>query len=281
MEELIAKAAEDLVNSNYAIVLTGAGMSTESGIPDFRGPNGIWTKNPDAERMAYEIYHEFLNNPGTYWEMRLSQKSLLGDLEEALPNSGHFALAELEKMNILKSIITQNIDGLHIKAGSRRVIEYHGSILKLRCPACGERFEVGDYDLAELKKENRLPPKCSICGEPIKSDVVHFNEPIPADVVKKSLEEACKCDLMMLCGTSAVVYPFAGLPRMVRQREMEMLHANSAGSFSRETVTASKIIEVNAEPTPLTLEGVSDYLIQGSTADILPAIVEYVVEISK
>ena len=276
MEELIAKVAKDLVNSSYAIVLTGAGMSTESGIPDFRGPNGVWTKNPDAEKMAYETYHKFLEDPKKYWEMRFSQKSLLGDLETALPNQGHFALAELEQMDISKGVITQNIDGLHVKAGSREVIEYHGSVLKLRCTACGARFDVEDYDFEKLREEKRLPPLCSACNSPIKSDVVHFNEPIPSDVIEKSLEEVGKCDFMLLCGTSAVVYPFAGLPRILRQRERELRHANDKGISSTEEAPAFKIIEVNAEPTPLTIEKVSDYLIQGKTASILPQIVHYV-----
>jgi NAD-dependent deacetylase len=279
MEELIAKAAKDLVNSSYAIALTGAGMSTESGIPDFRGPNGIWTKNPDAERMAYEIYHEFLNDPKQYWAMRFNQKSLLGDLENAIPNPGHLALAELEKMKVLKSIITQNIDGLHIKAGNGKIIEYHGSVLKLRCPRCGVRFDVGDYDLEMLRERNKLPPLCNKCEAPIKGDVVHFNEPIPSDVARQGLEEANKCDLMLLCGTSAVIYPFAGLPRIVRQRELEMRHTNYSGVSSKGKIPAFTIIEVNEEPTPLTTEKISDYLIKGKTADILPRLVEHVREI--
>ena len=117
MEELIERAARDLVNSSYAIALTGAGMSTESGIPDFRGPSGVWTKNPEAERRAYETYHKFLAAPKEYWEERLGGPSLLGDLTEIAPNPGHYALAELEKVGALKTVITQNVDNLHQKAG--------------------------------------------------------------------------------------------------------------------------------------------------------------------
>jgi NAD-dependent deacetylase len=120
-------------------------MSTESGIPDFRGPNGIWTKNPEAERRAYETYHNFLRNPKGYWEDVLSGRSVLGDLASARPNPGHEALVELEKLGILKSVLTQNIDGLHVKAGNKRVLEYHGSVLKLRCPSCGTRYERTEY----------------------------------------------------------------------------------------------------------------------------------------
>jgi NAD-dependent deacetylase len=113
MSEFIERAAEDLVKSKYAISLTGAGISTESGIPDFRGPSGVWTKDPDAERKAYERYDKFKRNPKEYWEEILSGPSLLGDLEKAQPNAGHFALAELEEMGHLRSIITQNVDNLH------------------------------------------------------------------------------------------------------------------------------------------------------------------------
>jgi NAD-dependent deacetylase len=267
LDSLIEQAATDLLKSHHAIALTGAGMSTESGIPDFRGPNGIWTKNPEAERRAYETYHNFLRDPKGYWQDVLSGRSMLGDLTSAQPNPGHHALVDLEKLGILKSVLTQNIDGLHVKAGNKRVLEYHGSILKLRCPSCGTRYERSEYDLQALMREDKLPPRCSKCSSPIKGDVVHFNEPIPQDVAQESMEEAWKCDLMLICGTSAVVYPFAQLPRIARQRRFDEV---------RSPVTTTTIIEVNAEPTPLTAEGISDYLIQGRTAEILPRIVEAV-----
>jgi NAD-dependent deacetylase len=272
LDSLIEKAASDILKSNHAIALTGAGMSTESGIPDFRGPNGIWTKNPEAERRAYETYHNFLRNPKGYWEDVLSGRSILGDLTSAKPNPGHEALVELEKLGRLKAVLTQNIDGLHVKAGGKRVLEYHGSVLKLRCPSCGTRYRRDEYDLQGLMQQDKLPPRCNKCGSPIKGDVVHFNEPIPADVAQESLEEAWKCDLMLICGTSAVVYPFAQLPRVARQRRFE------EGQSSETTTT---IIEVNAEPTPLTAEGISDYLIQGRTAEILPRIAEAVKKLSR
>ena len=277
MESLIKRAAEDLARSRYAIVLTGAGISTESGIPDFRGPDGIWTKNPDAERKAYQTYHTFLSSPKKYWQERLSQPSILGDLEKAKPNPGHYALAELERMSILKCVITQNVDGLHEKAGNQKVLEYHGSIYKLRCPSCGLRFRREEYDLEILKgDESQIPPRCAKCKSPIKGDVVHFNEPIPSDVADGSLEETYKCDLMLICGTSAVVYPFASLPQIARQRNIEIRRKANSGHSSVESALAVTIIEINADPTPLTTEKISDYLIQGKTAEILPKLVEYV-----
>jgi NAD-dependent deacetylase len=259
--DLIQRAAENLLQSRYAIALTGAGISTESGIPDFRGPNGIWTKNPEAERMAYESYFKFQKNPKEYWIERLTGPFLLGDLEKAAPNPGHLALAELEEMGLLKCVITQNIDNLHQKGGSKRVLDYHGNMSLLRCVSCNARFEPRQFDLDRLKKEDRLPPLCPQCRGVLKSDIVHFHEAIPMDVADQSQEEAVKCDLMLICGTSATVYPFALLPRMAKQRSLGKLKT---------------IIEINADPTPLTQEKISDYLIQGKTGQILPQILEEV-----
>jgi NAD-dependent deacetylase len=261
MKDLIQRAAEALTQSRYAIALTGAGISTESGIPDFRGPNGIWTKNPEAEKMAYESYAKFQKNPKAYWIERLTGPFILGDLEKAAPNKGHKALAELERLGRLKCVITQNIDNLHQKAGSRRVLDYHGNMSLLRCASCNARFAPNTFDLEHLKREDRLPPLCPRCRGILKSDIVHFHEPIPVDVAEQSQEEAEKCDLMVICGTSATVYPFALLPRMAKQ------------GYSGKKTT---IIEINADPTPLTHEKISDYLIQGKTGQILPQILEEV-----
>lgn len=281
MEQLIERAARDLVNSEYAIALTGAGMSTESGIPDFRGPSGVWTKDPEAERRAYRSYERFLEDPKGYWKESLASRSMLGDLRSMLPNSGHYALADLEKMNILKYVLTQNVDALHEKAGTQNLLEYHGSFMKLRCTSCGLRFSRDEFNLEILLKEDQLPPRCSKCHGIVKSDTVSFGEPIPGDVAHRSLEEAWKCDLMLICGTSAVVYPFASLPRVARQRRIEKERKSEAGIFAIEKTPAVTIIEVNAEPTPLTVERISDYLIQGNTGDILPRIAEAVKRIMK
>ena len=261
MEDLIQRAAEDLIKAKYRIALTGAGISTESGIPDFRGPNGIWTKNPEAEMKAYEVYDQFKANPKGYWEERLDPQgsisrlfSILGEIGKVQPNPGHYALAELEKMGILRYVITQNVDGLHQKAGSKKVIEYHGGINKFRCIVCNRRFSRDELNLEKIRMEEKLPPYCQ-CGGVIKDDGVFFGEPIPSDVLEMSQNEVWKCDLMLICGTSAVVYPFASLPEMANP--------------------ATIIIEINADPTPLTGR-TSDYLIQGKTGEILPQVVERV-----
>jgi NAD-dependent deacetylase len=277
-DDLIKRAARDLVNCRYAVALTGAGISTESGVPDFRGPSGIWTKDPQAERRAYRSYESFLEDPKTWWEERLGVPNILGNLDEAMPNAGHRALAELEKMGLLKCVITQNVDGLHEKAGSRNVLEYHGSLLKLRCMSCMARYRRNEFDLVAYQEANILPPLCS-CGGVIKSDGVAFGEPIPADVASQSVEEARRCDLMLICGTSAVVYPFANLPRIARQRRAERPRKTQDGLTATEKIPAVMIIEINAEPTPLTYERISDYLIRGKTGEILPRIVREVKEL--
>ncbi|MBI2877099.1 MAG: NAD-dependent deacylase [Candidatus Tectomicrobia bacterium] len=272
MEPLIEKAARDLARSRYAIALTGAGISTESGIPDFRGPSGVWTRDPAAESRAYRSYERFQEDPKAWWKERLSGPSLLGDVEKARPNPGHYALAELERLGRLQWVITQNVDALHEKAGSQNVLEYHGSLLKLRCTSCIARFRRDEFDLEQLRREDLLPPRCPRCGGLIKTDGVAFGEPIPQDVARKSLEEALRCDLMLICGTSAVVYPFAELPRVARQRKVEAERKARAG-VSSEQIPTITIVELNAEPTPLTREKISDYLIQGKTGEILPQIV--------
>ncbi|MHB1126403.1 MAG: SIR2 family NAD-dependent protein deacylase [Bacillota bacterium] len=252
MHDLIMRAARDLVQSRHAIALTGAGISTESGIPDFRGPDGIWTKNPEAERRAYEAYTKFINDPAGYWEETMNSGSVLGELGRYLPNPGHYALSELEKLGVLKCVVTQNVDNLHRKAGSINVLEYHGNAFKLRCLQCTSRYEEDNFDL-----QSQMPPLCLNCGEVLKYDVVYFGEPIPEDVALHSIDEAGKSDLMLICGTSAVVYPFANLPLIGRRNK-------------------AVIIEINAEPTPLTHNHISDYLIRGKTGAILPGILNEV-----
>ncbi len=274
IHQLIERAAGDLVSAKHALALTGAGMSTESGISDFRGPDGVWTKDPEAEKRAFEAYPRFVADPEAFWVDLLSNPvPFLTQMESAQPNPGHRALAELEHTGILKWTITQNIDGLHEKAGANNVLEYHGSLFKLRCPTCNARYPRDAYDLSAMLDSGTLPPRCKSCSAPIKSDIVFFGEPIPGDVADQSMAEAQKCDVMLVCGTSATVYPFATLPRIAGCRHEKGLAGLHFAEWSRPSAT---VVEVNAEPTPLTEEGISAYLIQGMTGDILPAIAEAV-----
>jgi len=277
MDELIERAANDLIGSKYAIALTGAGISTESGIHDFRGPDGIWTKHPEAEMEAYEAYGKLVRDPKHHWEKMLEPGSfykLFEEIGNANPNRGHLALAELEKAGILKTVITQNVDGLHQKAGSQNVIEYHGGLAKLRCMSCGSRFLKSEYDLEKLKKDDQLPPRCRKCNGVLKGDGVYFGEAIPTDVAEASVEAALTCDLMLICGTSAVVYPFAELPRIARNKRAYGNRWDIRGAQMDDLRSNVTIIEVNADSTPLTQDRISSYFIQGKTGDILPRIVE-------
>ena len=273
--ELIQRAAADLVKAKHAIALTGAGISTESGIHDFRGPDGIWTKHPEMEQRAFRAYELFRKNPRAYWEETLNSPPILGDLGKILPNPGHYALAKLGELGILKCVITQNIDNLHELAGSENVYDYHGNAFKLRCIRCDSRFSIEEYDLNGLKSSGKLPPHCKKCSGIVKEDIVHFGEPIPSDVAEHSTEEALLCDVMLVCGTSAVVYPFANLPRIAKQKATGM-GAMDTGFYLGGEQSKAIIIEVNFEPTLLTEDGISDYFIQGKTGEILPEIVKAV-----
>ncbi len=248
-EEAVERAVELILSSSYVTALTGAGVSVESGIPPFRGPGGLWTRFGEPPMNGYQ---RFLANPKRWWEERLRRLET-GELTQTIfrakPNPGHYALAELEHLGILKTLITQNIDDLHNKAGSRRVLEIHGNIYKLRCLNCLSRFSLEGFDLSEL------PPRCPNCGGLVKSDTVMFGEPIPRDVLTRCLEEAERSDCMLVIGTSAVVYPAAGLPLIVKRN----------GGF---------LIEVNPNETELSL--LCDVVIRASSGRALPRLVEEV-----
>ena len=241
---LIKRAAKDIMGSGKTIALTGAGVSVESGIPDFRSAEGLWSKY-DPEEYAH--ISAFRSNPEKIWQMIKEMMELVLSVE---PNPAHIALAELEHMGLLSSIITQNVDGLHQRGGSKEVIEFHGSNQWLVCLQCGYRQESASLSL------DAIPPRCPQCDTILKPDVVFFGEPIPWEAQTRSFEEARTCDVVLVVGTSAVVYPAAGIPTTAKQ-------------------SGAKIVEINMEPTPLT-GLISDYLIQGSAGTILPMIVEEV-----
>ncbi len=246
MNELI-KAAEMIKNKKNGIAFTGAGMSTASGIPDFRSPAGVWEKY-DIREYAY--IDGFIKNPQKVWEFfSLRYK----EFENAKPNEGHKALAELENLDCLKGVITQNIDSLHFKAGSRNVYELHGSIKKLICLECEREYESfnGQFSL-ELEV-----PHCS-CGAILKPDVTFFGEALPQEVFIQSKKEAVKSDFMIVAGTSAIVYPAAEIPYSAHRK-------------------GCQIIEINKEKTALT-NNITHLFLQGNIEEILPELVKKVEE---
>lgn len=206
-------AAERLLQSRYAVALTGAGISVESGIPDFRSPGGLWSR---YDPMEFGYIDSFRANPGRVWKMLLEMDELL---RQANPNPAHFALAELEKLGLLKGVITQNVDSLHQRAGSLNVIEFHGHNRTLRCDLCGMRFSREEVALAEI-------PPCCHCGAPLRPDFVFFGEGIPPVAHEQAMAAAENCDLMLIVGTSATVAPASFLPSSAKRRGAFLLEIN-------------------------------------------------------
>jgi NAD-dependent deacetylase len=185
------------------IVLTGAGISTESGIPDFRSPGGIWA---EYDPMEYATIDAFRRDPVKVWEFYARRFELLTTAE---PNAGHLALAELERRGLVAAIVTQNIDGLHARAGSREVVEVHGSIRSASCLECGERVPLEEV-VAALRAAPA--PPCPRCRAVLKPDVVMFGELLPADAIDRAIELVRGAGLLLVVGSSLEVHPVAGLP---------------------------------------------------------------------
>ncbi|MEE9277193.1 MAG: NAD-dependent protein deacylase [Dehalococcoidia bacterium] len=247
--DAIARAAEILLRSRYCIALTGAGISAESGIPTFRGKDGLWTKQGEPPLNQYQ---QFQRDPATWWrgvkQRRENPDELAAALREAVPNDGHFAMSELERIGVLKHTITQNVDGLHRLAGSEQLTEIHGNTRMLRCTECNSRhpFE----EVPEI-----LPPRCDHCGGMVKTDTVMFGEPIPRDALLACMEEAKRADCMLLVGTTAVVSPAADFAWEVR----------SGGN---------PLIEVNLDPTVISDH--CEVAIHAQAGEIMPRIVDLV-----
>ena len=255
VSDAIDSAARLIVESSHVVALVGAGLSVESGIPTFRGPGGLWTRLGEPSMRGYQ---QFLEDPVAWWEQQLDQQAdparteFRAAIDRAEPNPGHYALAELESLGILKLTISQNVDNLHYRAGSQLVAEIHGNRTKLRCIGCESRW------LRDTFVIEKYPPHCPECGGPVKMDTVMFGEPIPPRVLQRCSEETDLCDCMIGAGTSATVYPAAGFPRSVMAR----------GGY---------LIEANPNETPLT--GRADVVLRGPTGQTLPKVVRRVREL--
>ncbi|MFX0081950.1 MAG: NAD-dependent deacetylase [Candidatus Hodarchaeota archaeon] len=249
--EKVKKAAELLANSKNSIVLTGAGISTESGIPDFRGEGGIWDK---YKPEIYGNIESFLKDPSKFWKMA---EDIAPTLFDAKPNPGHFALAELEKLKIIKAIITQNVDELHQKAGAVIVYEVHGNINRFTCFGCGASYNK-EQVLKKLKRGKKSTPLCDYCGAPLKPSVVLFGEDLPKFEKYMSIDLAKKADVMLIAGSSLTVAPICDLP----------VYTLSGGG---------KLIIANDQPTHL--DDAAEILFKNKTGIILPLIVEEIKKI--
>lgn len=245
MNELITITAKEIKKSKRTVALTGAGISVESGIPPFRGKDGLWEKY-DPDEYAHVL--AFKRNPERVWIML---KEMIDKIRVAKPNLAHVALAELEELGHLKGVITGNVDFLHQAAGSKNVIELHGNNRSLICMECGKRYPVERY-LEEM------PPRCK-CGYALRPDVVLFGESIPHHALFGSYELARGCDLMMVIGTSAVVSPMSHMPVIAKEN-------------------GANVMEINLEETFLT-GSISNWIIKGKAGDILPKILRAVKEL--
>jgi NAD-dependent deacetylase len=245
----VERAAAILVRARHLIALVGAGISVESGIPPFRGPGGLWTRNGEP---GNDQWQRFLEDPRAWWRARMAagKAAQSSAWEQARPNPAHYALAELEAIGVLRHVVTQNIDNLHQEAGSRSITEFHGNRFKLRCIRCNARFERDAFALSPDE-----PPSCPDCGGIVKSDTVMFGEPIPPDAISRAFEEARAADCILIVGTSAVVYPAAELPLRVRQ---------NGGS----------LVEVNPMETPLSRY--CEAVLREPAGEVMPRLVEAV-----
>src|SRR5204863_3153930 len=238
-----ASALAGLIRANQpCVVLTGAGVSTESGIPDFRSPTGIWAEFDPAE---YASLPAFRADPAKVWRFYKPRIELL---TEAEPNAAHRTLAALEQAGFVEAVVTQNIDLLHERAGSRNLVEVHGSIRTATCPACGSSYARGTV-VAKLKHADA--PACDSCGAILKPDVVFFGELLPTDAIEQAFELARRARLLLVVGSSLEVYPVAAVPE--------------------ETLTAGgRLAIINKGPTPYDRR--TDLKLDGSAAEILGAV---------
>lgn len=238
---MIERAAELLRRSRRAVAFTGAGVSAESGIRTFRGEGGLW-RQYDPEKVSSIAY--FREDPSAYWTV---SRERWQTYRQARPNPGHYALAELEAAGHLAGVVTQNTDGLHADAGTRNLVQLHGNGREVVCLDCGNREPRAEV---QARLEAQMPPRCLLCGgSHMKPDVVLFGEPMPLREVTLAFELAAACDLMLVAGSSLVVYPAADVPLAAVQ-------------------SGAPLVIVNAEPTPF--DGLAEVVIRGRSGEVLP-----------
>jgi len=230
------------------VALTGAGISTDSGIPDFRGPQGVWTKNPSAEKLS--TLQHYLADPEvrrTSWKMRVASPAWT-----ARPNAGHLALVALERRGNLHALVTQNIDGLHLRAGhsAARVIEVHGTLHEVTCWGCGWRGPM--QPVLERVRAGEEDPACDTCGGILKSATISFGQALEPEVIERALRVAGEADLLLAIGTSLQVYPVANAVPLARE-------------------AGARVVIVNAQPTPY--DDIADAVLREPIGQVLPQIV--------
>ena len=239
-EDLYLKAVSFLKQSQNTVALTGAGVSTESGIPDFRGKDGLWSRFDPYE---YGTMGAFLADPEKVWQMLAG----LLKITDAEPNTGHKGLAALEEKGLLTGIITQNIDRLHQKGGSKNVVEFHGSLDTFSCLSCGENFSLSHI------KQCSLPPHCAACDAILKPDIVFYDEHIPDMTFSRSRQLLGSADLLVVAGTSCQTEPAARIPYYIHNK-------------------GGKIIEINKEPA---LNHLAAVTLEGNFTTVMEKLIEH------
>ena len=243
----IADAAALIGSACRGLALTGAGVSAESGIPTFRGEGGLWTRY-DPVKVASMEY--FMADPSAYWRVSRDRGQVA---LAARPNAGHHALAALQAAGRLTAVVTQNTDGLHQDSGSREVIEIHGSSRTVRCLDCGNTEARRDV---QARLDAEMPPRCKVCGGIfLKPTVVLFGEPMPQAAIKQAFALARAADVMLVVGSSLVVYPAADIPLVALR-------------------SGAQLIVINAEPTPF--DELAAVVVRGRSGEVLPQIVDLI-----
>jgi NAD-dependent deacetylase len=248
-ERAIAVVRGWIREARRVVALTGAGISTDSGIPDFRGPQGLWTKNPEAEKMA--TLQHYLADPEVRkraWRHRLESAAFAAE-----PNPGHRALVSLERRERLETLITQNVDGLHQKAGTdpARVVEIHGTIHEVVCLDCGERAPM-ERALVRVRAGEE-DPACRSCGGILKSATISFGQNLVPEDLARAERAAERCDFLLAVGTTLAVYPVAGVVPTAKR-------------------SGARVVIVNGAPTEM--DGIADAVLRGSISEILPLLAE-------
>jgi NAD-dependent deacetylase len=243
-KEEIERARKLVANSKKIIALTGAGISVDSGIPDFRSEGGLWQRYDPHE---YATIESFNRNPIKFWTMG---RELAETILQAKPNSAHKGLTKLEADNKLIGIITQNIDNLHQAAGSRKIVELHGNYLRAHCTQCGKEY-VGE-EVHQRVVNGEIPPSCDACKGVLKSEAVLFGEPLPEKAMEEAVKLCRETDLMLVIGSSLTIYPAAFLPQLAKN-------------------SGAKIILVNLEGT--NRDNVADIVIKGRATEVIPKLI--------
>jgi NAD-dependent deacetylase len=251
--DVLDQLAEWAARSRRGVVFTGAGISTESGIPDFRGPDGFWKRN-DAAKFTIQNYVRDPEHRKQRWQMAIKGTGFMrGAGDVAAANAGHIAIAKLEELGIVRGVVTQNVDGLHQEGGSRNVLELHGTTKRVACLSCSDSWPRDE--ILERVRNGEEDPECSSCGGILKSATISFGQQLPADVLEEAHQWSLAADLFLVVGSSLVVYPAAALPGVAKQ-------------------AGAKLAIVNAEETDQ--DPLFDAVIQEPAGPTLTALVERV-----